>query len=108
MRRQHYRLCNPHALATIVVAATAVALVIVVCSASSAIAGAPACTSSALRVSLNRNTGQDFTSHTVLAIVFKNESSRACTLRGYPGVSAITAAGKQIGPAASRDGGANQ
>jgi hypothetical protein len=34
-----------------------------------------------------------------------NISSRPCTLYGYPGVSAVTASGKQIGSGASRDGG---
>jgi hypothetical protein len=32
-----------------------------------------------------------------------NLSRRVCTVRGYPGVSAVTLAGSQIGPAASRE-----
>jgi hypothetical protein len=34
-----------------------------------------------------------------------NISDRTCTLYGYPGVSAVNARGRQIGDAASRDGG---
>jgi hypothetical protein len=32
-----------------------------------------------------------------------NLSARACTLRGYPGVSAVTLAGRQLGSAAGRN-----
>lgn len=35
-------------------------------------------------------------------VEFTNISHRTCTLYGYPGVSAISAKGKQIGPAARR------
>ncbi len=34
---------------------------------------------------------------------FTNLSGRRCTLRGYPGVSAVNLAGHQVGSAASRD-----
>lgn len=35
---------------------------------------------------------------------FTNLSRHACSLRGFPGVSAVTIAGQRIGAAASRDG----
>lgn len=34
---------------------------------------------------------------------FTNTSRQACSLRGYPGVSAVTRAGRQLGAAARRD-----
>jgi Domain of unknown function (DUF4232) len=40
-----------------------------------------------------------------LPIVFTNTSGKACTLYGYPGVSLLDAAGKQIGAPASREAG---
>jgi hypothetical protein len=36
-------------------------------------------------------------------IEFTNLSGRACSLGGYPGVSAVSLAGRQLGKAASRD-----
>jgi Protein of unknown function (DUF4232) len=37
-------------------------------------------------------------------IQFTNNGSRACTLRGFPGVSAVTSKGAQIGKSAGRSG----
>jgi hypothetical protein len=37
-------------------------------------------------------------------IQFTNKGTHACTLRGYPGVSAVTSTGAQIGKSASRSG----
>ncbi|MCH0559104.1 MULTISPECIES: DUF4232 domain-containing protein [Streptomyces] len=37
-------------------------------------------------------------------IRFTNTSTRSCALRGYPGVSALDSAHRQIGPAATRSG----
>ena len=66
--------------------------------------GAPApsggCATSALKVSLGKANG---TAGTVFyPIKFVNKSKTTCTLRGYPGVSAVTKSGKQIGNAAKR------
>ncbi|WP_405723780.1 DUF4232 domain-containing protein [Streptomyces sp. NBC_01537] len=38
------------------------------------------------------------------SIRFTNTSTRSCTLRGYPGVSVLNAAHRQIGPAATHSG----
>jgi hypothetical protein len=65
-------------------------------------AATAACATSALKASLGR--GQGAAGSVYIPLTFTNKSGRACTLRGYPGVSAITAGGKQIGSPATRDG----
>lgn len=63
----------------------------------------PACATSALKVSLgpaNATAGTTF-----YPLKFVNKGKTSCTLTGYPGVSAVTSAGKQIGNPASRSGG---
>ena len=58
-----------------------------------------ACTTSAVKVSLGPANG---TAGTVFyPLQFMNTSKLGCTLRGYPGVSAVTGSGKQIGSPAS-------
>lgn len=60
------------------------------------------CSTSALKVSLGTANG---TAGTIFyPLKFVNTSHRSCTLRGYPGVSAVTSSGKQIGNAATRSG----
>ena len=61
------------------------------------------CATSALKVSLGR---ANATAGTVFyPLKFVNKSKASCTLRGYPGVSAVTKSGKQIGKPARRSGG---
>jgi len=58
-----------------------------------------ACAASALKVSLGAANG---TAGTVFyPLTFVNTGKLGCTLRGYPGVSAVTSSGKQIGSPAS-------
>jgi hypothetical protein len=57
------------------------------------------CASSALKVSLGAPNGAAGT--TFYSLTFLNTSKLGCTLRGYPGVSAVTSSGKQIGSPAS-------
>jgi hypothetical protein len=67
--------------------------------------GAPVsgCQTSALKVSLGK---ADATAGTTFyPLKFVNTGKSSCTLRGYPGVSAVTSSGKQIGNSASRSGG---
>lgn len=57
-------------------------------------AAAPPCTGSALRVTVGRvdaGAGQRN-----VPVVFTNVSAAACTLRGYPGVAGLDAAGRQL------------
>ena len=58
------------------------------------------CSTSALKVSLGSANGAAGT--TFYPIRFMNTSKLGCTLRGYPGVSAVTSSGRQIGSPASR------
>ena len=58
------------------------------------------CATSALKVSLGPANGTAGT--TFYPLAFLNRGNTSCTLRGYPGVSAVTSSGKQIGNPASR------
>jgi Protein of unknown function (DUF4232) len=58
------------------------------------------CSTSALKVSLGSANGTAGT--TFYALKFMNKGKLGCTLRGYPGVSAVTSSGKQIGSPASQ------
>ena len=59
------------------------------------------CATSALKVSLGPANGAAGT--VFYPINFVNTGKLGCTLRGYPGVSAVTSSGKQIGSPASAD-----
>jgi hypothetical protein len=60
----------------------------------------PNCATSALKVSLGPANGTAGT--TFYPLRFVNKGTTTCTLRGYPGVSAVTSSGEQIGKSASR------
>jgi hypothetical protein len=63
-------------------------------------AATTSCATSALKVSLgpaNATAGTTF-----YPLKFVNAGKTSCTLTGYPGVSAVTSSGKQIGNSASR------
>jgi hypothetical protein len=63
----------------------------------------PSCTTAQLGVKfLNKPNGAAGTIY--YPIQFTNKGTHACTLRGYPGVSAVTSSGAQIGKPASRSG----
>jgi hypothetical protein len=70
-------------------------------SAASA-AAPPRCATSGLVVWMNTQ-GNGAAGSTFYRLKFTNLSGRACTLRGYPGVSAVSLGGRQLGRAASRD-----
>jgi hypothetical protein len=55
----------------------------------------PACRSAAIAVRLGRSEGAAGTIY--VPIVFTNTGRVRCTLRGFPGVSSVDAAGRQIG-----------
>jgi hypothetical protein len=67
-------------------------------------AATPACATSGLDVWLNTQ-GNGATGHTGYQLNFTNLSGGTCTLFGYPGVSAVTLSGSQIGSAAARGAG---
>lgn len=71
-------------------------------AAHAAPASTPTCQTKALGFVLNGRAGGTAGAH-YLHLRMKNYSSVACTLRGYPGVSAVTHAGKRLGRPADRD-----
>jgi Protein of unknown function (DUF4232) len=67
-------------------------------------AGAPACATSALHVSVPASGGNAAAGSSYYPVQFANTSSSPCTLYGYPGVSFVTAVGgSQIGIPATRN-----
>jgi hypothetical protein len=65
-------------------------------------AASPMCTTPQLVVWLDTE-GDGAAGSTYYHLELTNLSGHACTLRGFPGVSAVTLAGKPIGAPASRD-----
>jgi predicted small lipoprotein YifL len=63
---------------------------------------ASACAASALAISLDTN-GSGTAGSVYYTLKFKNTSSQACTLAGYPGASGVNASGGQLGSAAGRN-----
>ena len=63
--------------------------------------GPPSCVTSALAASIGPGSGA--AGSTYYPIEFTNTSGATCTLYGYPGVSFITASGRQLGAAATED-----
>ncbi len=75
---------------------------------SSGTPGLVACTSAALRVTVNVSQAGDAAGSTYYPVDFTNTSSSACGMDGYPGMSFVTAAstaGHQIGAAAQQNPG---
>ena len=68
----------------------------------SAAAAAPACTTSNLDVWLN-TMGNGAAGSSYYNLNFTNLSAHSCTLYGYPGISAITQTGIQLGSSAGRN-----
>jgi hypothetical protein len=67
-------------------------------------AAAARCTTSDLRVWLGIP-GDSATGHTAYQLELSNTSGSACTLFGFPGVSAVAPGGQQLGSPAARDPG---
>ena len=70
--------------------------------AAPAAASAPACATSDLMVWLGIP-GEDAAGSSYYELELSNISSHTCTLFGFPGVSAVTSNGAQLGRAATRD-----
>ena len=64
-------------------------------------ASVPSCSTSGLVIWLGMGNGT--AGSTYYQLFFTNLSGRTCSLRGFPGVSAVNLAGGQVGVAASRD-----
>jgi Protein of unknown function (DUF4232) len=74
----------------------------VLASARNASGAVAACTRSEIVVWLDTQANRAAGS-TYYTIEFTNLSARACTLRGYPGASAVTLSGRQLGSSAGRN-----
>jgi hypothetical protein len=72
-------------------------------SGSAVTAGPPACQTAGLVVWLSNGDGA--AGSVFYTMDFTNLSGHACTLRGYPGVSAVNLSANPVGGAASRDKG---
>jgi hypothetical protein len=96
---------SPSSPATTGASATASATAAAASASASAGAGgtgsAAACTTADLKATTG-NAGGGTAGSYYSFVDFTNTSNASCTLYGYPGVSLITAAGAQIGPAATR------
>jgi Protein of unknown function (DUF4232) len=65
--------------------------------------GVPRCSTSDLVVWLDVPPGNDYAGGAFYYLEFTNLSWHACTLRGSPGVSAVSLSGRQLGSAAAGD-----
>jgi len=74
-------------------------------AASQAAVSPPACAAGALAVSVAADHIQGAAGTLFIPIEFTNFSQQTCTLFGFPGVSAVTFAGKQLGSPAAWAGG---
>ena len=72
-------------------------------AASAAPAAIPACSTANLGVWVNLSQGSVAAGTTAYPLDFTNTGSRACTLFGYPGVSATNANGARLGRTAARN-----
>jgi hypothetical protein len=68
-----------------------------------AAAAAPKCAAAHVQVWLGLGVGGGTAGSTYYPLEFSNVGGHACTLNGYPGVSAYGNSGNQVGPAAGRD-----
>lgn len=97
---------RPIALACAVCAAAAAALgALTAVDGSAAAAGTPRCATAGLVVWLDTQ-GNGTAGSIYYQLQLTNLSGRTCTLGGYPGVSAVSLQGRQLGRAASRESGA--
>ncbi len=69
-------------------------------------AATPRCVTSGLVVWLNNEPGGGATGSTFYKLDLTNLSGHSCTLRGYPGVSAVDLAGHRVGAPGGREHGA--
>ncbi len=85
-----------------IVFAASAALVVREAPAHATAAGVPRCATAGLVVWLD-NRADHAAGSTYYRLEFTNLASRLCQLRGYPGVSAVSLAGRELGSAAARN-----
>lgn len=92
------------AIAAVSALALGVGVAVWATSAASAAPAAPRpCTTANLNVWVNAAQGNGAAGTIYYPLEFTNVSGRACTVAGFPGVSATNANGRQLGQAASRN-----
>lgn len=99
---------SPRRLIGTAAIACAAALIPVASLAATAIPAAPAgaastpgCATSGLVIWMSVPQGNRYAGGAYFDLNFTNQSGHACTLRGYPGVSAVNLGGQQLGSPAS-------
>lgn len=85
----------------VVVLLALVAALLATTPGASGASGFPRCRTSGLVIWISA--AQGTAGHVYYTLAFTNQSTRTCTLRGYPGVSAVNLSGSQLGSAAGRD-----
>jgi Protein of unknown function (DUF4232) len=94
------RLTGVAAIACAAALAPAAALAAAASPASTSNAGVPACQTSRLVVWMD-TPGNGAAGTVFYTLMFTNLSGHACTLDGYPGVSAVSLSGRQVGSPAA-------
>lgn len=102
MHRPGFTIRRTFAAALLLGAATAAPILALGAAATPASASTPACTTSGLVVWMN-TAGSGAAGSIYYNLEFTNQSGHACTLLGYPGVSAVNLAGHQLGSAGGRN-----
>jgi hypothetical protein len=91
------RLTGAAAIACAAALVPAVALAATSSPAAQDATASASCATSGLVVWLNVPPGNDYAGGADYYLEFTNLSGHACTLRGYPGVSAVSLTGRQLG-----------
>jgi hypothetical protein len=100
----HLPTFSPRRLAAVAdMACTAALIPVASLAATGSTASAPRCATSGLVVWANADYGGGYAGGYYYTISFTNLSGHACTLRGYPGVSAVSLTGHQLGRLGQRD-----
>ncbi len=91
------------AVTAVLAAAAGTGVAVTAASAAPAAVRPPAATSAGLEVWVGRDLSQGAAGTIEFPLEFTNITGHAVTIRGYPGVSALNAAGRQLGAAAGWD-----
>ena len=97
-------ICQLRGVVIVAAAVAAVAFVPAASARRAAPASAPRCTVAHLEIWFGLGLGGGTLGSVYYPLEFSNVGHHACTLNGFPGVSAIGNAGHQVGPSASRNG----
>ncbi len=102
--------CPKHLIVAAAIAGAAAVIPVAALAATTAQAPAartPSCATSGLVLWLSTPPGNGYAGGVVYDLNFTNLSGHTCTLRGYPGVSAVSLAGRRLGGPAGWGGFSN-